>query len=473
MKRLSSLLLGTALLAAVALVPSPTVRADAKAQARHLEDAFADVAEQAFPSVVVIRTRRPAPPRGQAGGLPQEFFNLPFQVPRQFEPFHQRRQGPPPMVEGRGSGVIVDAEGHILTNHHVVADNEELLVTLRDGRELPGTLVGTDPKTDLAVVKVEADAPLPFLEFADSDQVRVGQWAIAIGAPFNFDYTMTVGIVSQKGRAVGLNTYENYIQTDASINPGNSGGPLLDLNGKVIGINDFIVSNNGLAPGNVGLGFAIPANMARDVMAQLIAHGEVVRPWIGISMQPLTPELRRQFKAEQGVLVGEVFTDDPADRAGIQPGDVVVRLDGEPVAEPKDVQFGILRHQPGETIRLTILRDGEEREFKVVAGKQQADELAGVPARPDGQPEGRLEDFGLALREEHGRVVVAEVMPDSPAQHAGMKPGNVIYAVNRQDVTSVADARQALAANDRQLLLHVSDGRFKRFLVLERPKPRR
>jgi len=464
--------LAVALLAAAILVPSPTVRADAKAQARHLEDAFAEVADKAFPAVVVIRTRRPAAGRGQAG-LPEELFNLPFQLPRQFEPFRQRRQAPPPMVEGRGSGVIVDAEGHILTNHHVVADNEELLVVLRDGRELAGKLVGTDPKTDLAVVKVEAEGPLPFLEFADSDRVRVGQWAIAIGAPFNFDYTMTVGIVSQKGRAVGLNTYENYIQTDASINPGNSGGPLLDLEGKVIGINDFIVSNNGFAPGNVGLGFAIPANMARDVMAQLIAHGEVVRPWIGISMQPLTPDLRRQFKAEQGVLVGEVFTDDPADRAGIQPGDVVVRLDGEPVAEPKDVQFGILRHRPGETIRLTILRDGQEREVEVVAGKQQADELAGVPARPDGEPEGRLEDFGLALREERGRVLVADVAADSPAQRAGMKPGDVIYAVNRQDVASVSDARKAASGSDRQLLLHVSDGRFKRFVVLERPKPKR
>jgi serine protease Do len=456
------------LLSALLCLALAEVHADGKEQARHLEEAFSNVADSAFPAVVVIHTRRTMP-RGVAAP-DHPFFH--FQLPPQFERFRQRRNSPPPVVEGRGSGFIVDEAGHILTNHHVIDGNDEVVVVLKDGREFVGKIVGSDPKTDLAVIKIEAGEKLPVLAFADSDAVRVGQWAIAIGAPFNFDYTMTVGIVSQKGRAVGINAYENYIQTDASINPGNSGGPLLDLDGKVIGINDFIVSGNNPTPGNVGLGFAIPANMAREVMAQLIQHGEVVRPWIGIAMQPLTAELKRQFKAESGVVVGEVFADNPADRAGIQPGDVIVRLDGNPVSEPKDVQFGILRHRPGDTLKLVILRDGNEREVDIVADRQRADEVSGVNTKPDGEPEGRMEDFGLTLGKEGNHLAIKEILPNSPAHRSGLKPGDIIYAVNRENVSSIQQARAAAAADANRLLLYVSDGQAKRFVVLEREKRR-
>jgi len=441
------------------------------ADAGRLQDAFCQVAEQSFPSVVVIRVRQPAPNRlSQRDDLIPEDFPFFFQFPPGFDRFRrQPRADQMPQAEGRGSGFVVREDGHILTNCHVVGDQSEVTVVLRDGRELAGKVVGRDPKTDLAVVKVEAGDKLPALSFADSDAVRVGQWAIAIGAPFNFDYTMTVGIVSQKGRSVGMNAYENYLQTDASINPGNSGGPLLDLTGKVIGINNFIITANSMTPGNIGLGFAIPSNLAASVLDQLISRGEVVRPWLGIAMQALTPEMKEQFKAERGVVVGEVFTGDPADRAGIHPGDVILKLDGQPINDPKDLQFGLLKHQPGATVKLTILRDGKEQDVEVVAGRQRDDQVAGDnsdASRPG--KSARIEDFGLSLRETQGKLVIAAVFPGSPAALAGLQPGHEVYAINHREVTTLAEAQKLIRPRMKRLLLFINDGRFKRFVLLAR-----
>jgi serine protease Do len=247
--------------------------------------------------------------------------------------------------------------------------DEEITVKLYDGREFKAEVVGTDQKTDLALLKVNSGTKLPVLEFADSDKVKVGHWSIAIGAPYSFDYSMTVGIVSQKGRSVGINAYKNYIQTDAAINMGNSGGPLLNLDGDVIGVNDFIVTGNGYSQGNIGLGFAIPSNMAKDVMEHLMKGGKMVRPWIGIGMEPMSPEMKKQSKCENGVMVREVHVGNPADKAGIEPGDIIISIEGQPVNQPRDVQFAVLKHNPGDKIIFTVMRDGNTKRFIAIQKK--------------------------------------------------------------------------------------------------------
>lgn len=439
-----------------------------------IEDAFARIAEETFPSVVVIHGRRHARMRLPDNTLQDSQFQLPPELERHLrDRFDMRPRRMPqdnqPFAEGRGSGFFIDKDGHILTNNHVVAGSDELLVRLQDGREFKGRLIGTDRKSDLAVVKIDSEGvEFPFIEFADSDKVRVGQWAIAIGAPFNFDYTMTVGIVSQKGRSVGLNVYENYIQTDASINPGNSGGPLLDIHGKLIGVNNFIVSGNPFSPANVGLGFAIPSNMARDVFEQLIKHGEVVRPWIGISMQPLDSKLKEQFGAERGVLVVEVFRDNPAESAGLQPGDVIVDVDGLKVDQPRDVQFAVLKRQPGDKILLNILRDGKESRMEIVAGKQKRDELGLETEALAQSGRGVIESFGFSLKETDDGLKISEVKQGGTAMRHGLQPDTSVYSINRKNVRTVKDAENAAASDENRMLVHIGDGRSKRFIVLER-----
>ena len=304
-------------------VPAP----DSKALLRALEDAFVSVADRATPSVVNVSVKLKPEAAQEEGPSPEmeerfrEFFG-----PELFERFFRRRA---PREDGRaaGSGVIVDARGYILTNNHVVENASAIEVRLSDDRKFKATLVGRDARTDLAVLKVESSDPLPVAELGDSDRLRVGQWAIAIGNPFGLDRTVTAGIISATGRThVGVATYEAFIQTDASINPGNSGGPLLNLDGRVIGINTAIVSSG------QGIGFAIPITMARDIMTQLIARGRVVRGWLGVVIQDLTPELAASFgvKEDAGVLVAEVMKDGPAAAAGLKPGDVITGFGGAP-----------------------------------------------------------------------------------------------------------------------------------------------
>lgn len=428
-------------------------------QAHELQNAFNGVAEKAFPAVVVITTKKAE----TTVYSPWEFF---FEFPQpQTERFWEKRKSTP-KIEGRGSGLIVHEDGYILTNYHVVANNDEIIVRLKDQEDFKAEILGTDKKTDLAVLKINANKKLPFLKFADSDKVRIGDWAIAVGAPFDFDYSMTVGIVSQKGRSVGLNVYENYIQTDASINPGNSGGPLLNLEGDVIGINDFIVTANTFTPGNIGLGFAIPSNMAKDVMEQLIHKGKVVRPWIGISMQALSSELKEQFNADSGVLVREVFSGDPADKGGIEPGDIIIEIDGQKVNTPGDVQFAVLKHKPEDKVQITALRNGKKKKLEIVAVQQKTDEMAGFsPSETTGD---NISEYGLSLSEENGEIIVSSVAPNSMAEHAGLRRGMKIYAINRVKVKSLADVEQALRKKKDSLLLYISDGRTKRFVILEK-----
>jgi len=336
---------------------APAPAPDSKALLRALEDAFVSVADRATPSVVNVSVKLKPEAAQEEGPSPEmeerfrEFFG-----PELFERFFRRRA---PREDGRaaGSGVIVDARGYILTNNHVVENASAIEVRLSDDRKFKATLVGRDARTDLAVLKVESSDPLPVAELGDSDRLRVGQWAIAIGNPFGLDRTVTAGIISATGRThVGVATYEAFIQTDASINPGNSGGPLLNLDGRVIGINTAIVSSG------QGIGFAIPITMARDIMTQLIARGRVVRGWLGVVIQDLTPELAASFgvKEDAGVLVAEVMKDGPAAAAGLKPGDVITGFGGSPIKDVTDLQKRVAAVEPGRPARPEAARAQRE-----------------------------------------------------------------------------------------------------------------
>jgi len=431
--------------------------------AMQFQDALVKVAEKAFPSVVVIKIKsRVANNSGDPLIFEDIFGNYYYS--------QRRRQQPDTVQTGQGSGFIVREDGHILTANHVVAGGAEIVATLHDGREFPARVVGRDKLSDLALIKIDVPEKLPVLKFANSDKVKVGHIAIAVGTPFTLDYTMTLGIVSQKGRSAGINMYENYIQTDAVINPGNSGGPLLDIKGDVIGINDFILAGgSGITPVNSGLGFAIPGNMASDIVDQLIRNKEVIRPWLGVSMQTLTQQMKEQLKVKSGVLVREVFSGHPAAEAGIEPGDIIVQIGNVNVNAPQEVQMAVLKYRPGDKIPVSLFREGKKMELKLTAGNQKAymdgEENKVGSARSSG---GIFADFGIKLGEKKGNVYIAEVKPNSPAELGNLVKGMRIYGVNRYKINSISDAEKAASINSDSLLLYVEDDHSRYFIVLSR-----
>jgi serine protease Do len=451
------LLIPGMLLAALSFLPMPAAaqsgptakRPDSKAMLHALENAFASVADRVTPSVVNVSVKAKKVPVAESTPPPEgeqrfrEFFGPEF-----YDRFFKRRA---PRDDGRsaGSGVIVDARGYILTNAHVVESAGEIEVRLSDDRKFTAMLVGRDPKTDLAVVKIDPGATgLPVAQLGDSDKLRIGQWAIAIGNPFGLDRTVTVGIVSATGRTrVGVATYEAFIQTDASINPGNSGGPLLNLDGRIIGINTAIVS------AGQGIGFAIPINMAREVMTQLIAKGRVVRGWLGIAIQDLTDDLAAGFGAPSrgGVLVSDVLKDGPAEAAGMKPGDIIVELSGTPIKEVVELQRRVAAIPPGRAAALTVLRDRKPTKLTVMIGEQPGDETV-VAAGPKGAALGvtvaplteeAAETYGLRGR---AGVLVTDVAAGSAAEAAGIKEGDLVLEVNRRRVGTVEEFNTATGA---------------------------
>ncbi|MCS6286762.1 MAG: Do family serine endopeptidase [Nitrospira sp.] len=354
----------------------------------------------------------------------------------------------PPSASGSGSGLIVDNDGHIVTNNHVVGDALEVEVRLFDKTKLIAQVVGKDPDTDLALLKVTADRPLPYARFGDSGAVRVGQWVLAVGNPFGLDRTVTLGVVSGIGREnVNLSRYENFIQTDASINPGNSGGPLFNLRGEVIGINTAIINFA------QGIGFAIPSNMTKQVIQQLIERGKVVRGWLGVGIQPLTPELAKKFGVSEGegVLVNEVFEKDPAAEAGIKPGDIILTIDGSVVDSPNKLSRLIGALPPGAAPKIEVVRDFTRQVLTVPLSERR--DTAVTASLPQSRTEVKLgldlQDLsaGLAekfkLRETRG-VLITKVDPGSLAHAEGLREGDLIKEVNRTDVSTVGEFTAAI-----------------------------
>ena len=366
-----------------------------------------------------------------------------------------------------GSGVIVDAKkGYIITNNHVIAKADEITVTLRDGRSLKAKLIGTDPDTDVAIIQVPAEN-LTALPMSNSEKLRVGDFAIAIGNPFGLGQTVTSGIVSALGRSgLGIEGYENFIQTDASINPGNSGGALVNLKGELIGINTAILSKSG---GNIGIGFAIPINMAHDIMQQLIKHGEVRRGRLGAQAQNLTPELAKAFglKDHRGAVITQVVPDSPADTSGLRPGDIVTHINDRQVKDADTLRntIGLLR--VGQTVTLKILREGRAKSLNIEIREVAAKSLGGEKLR------GHLTGATLADIEEDSRlfgrvkgVLVAEVERGSPAWRAGIRTNDVITSVNRKEIQSVKEMQQVMSKST-SLLLNIRRGNGALFLYLQ------
>jgi serine protease Do/serine protease DegQ len=384
----------------------------------------------------------------------QRFFDIP-QQPRQRE------------TQNLGSGVIVDAKkGYILTNNHVIQKADVITVTLRDGRKLEARLVGTDPDTDVAVLQIPAE-DLTALPLADSDALRVGDFVVAIGNPFGLGQTVTSGIVSALGRSgLGIEGYEDFIQTDASINPGNSGGALVNLRGELIGINTAIFSRSG---GNIGIGFAIPINMAHDIMQQLVKHGEVQRGRLGAQAQDLTPDLARAFNLSQqhrGAVVVKVIPGSPADKAGLRVGDVVINVNQRQVRTAGDLHnyIGLLR--VGTHVRLTVMRKGQQHmiDARIAKSAPQKKSTAALHDRLKGAVIGSLDEGHPAYGQIEG-VIVLKVERGSPAAHAGLRPGDIITAINKKTVHDLDEAF-ALASQRKSIQLNIQRGRSSLFIVL-------
>jgi serine protease Do/serine protease DegQ len=381
----------------------------------------------------------------------RRFFNIPDEQAR---PRQQRRQG------SAGSGVIVDRdEGTIITNYHVIKGADEIEVSLIDGRTFEARLVGADPEVDIAVLEISADN-LTDLPLADSDTLRVGDFVVAIGNPFGLGQTITTGVVSALGRTgLGIEGFENFIQTDASINPGNSGGALVNLNGELVGINTAIIAPGG---GNVGIGFAIPVNMMRNVANQILDDGEVTRGQIGIAIQDITPELQQAFNlanGQQGVLVTDVLEDSPAQAAGLQAGDVIVSVDGKPTPNSGQLRHRIAFAGVGKEIELALVRNGEARNLKVRVERSTTQDSNLHLHR-------LLDGVGLANSPDGRGVVITELDPQSRPAAAGLRSGDVILSVNRQRVDTLEALNQVLARVDDKLLLQIRRGRGVFYLVL-------
>ncbi len=464
----------TVLLALTFFFPNPAAKGDNGLDLlRQSSKAFTEVAEKAVPAVVSVQVETVieigsdyGSPFGYHSPFDNEFFERFFG--RKFP--QERKQ------VGQGSGFIISADGYILTNNHVVENADKIKVILNDGREFNNAkVIGTDPESDVAVIKIDSE-DLPTIELGDSDDLRIGEWVIAVGNPFGLSETVTVGIVSAKGRYVGITKggYEDFIQTDAAINPGNSGGPLLNLDGKVIGINSAIFSRSGRY---MGIGFAIPINMARQVKDQLVDTGKVTRGYIGIGMNPkgITPELAKSFGLEKntGVLIAEVLEDTPAEKAGLKSGDIILEMNGKDVKDNISFRNSVSLVKPGTKIKLTILRGDKEKEITVKIGSK-ADSVLAKGSSEIGQKLGlQVQNLTGELARKFGYkpgtgVVVTEVVRSSSADRAGIEPGMSILSVNRQEVSSVKEFNDALkeSANTKEAVLLVKYDRFAWYVVL-------
>jgi serine protease Do len=453
---------------------------------RQMGKAFTQIAEKASPAVVGIKASQTITQQ-----LPNWPFGDPFSDDDLFEYFFGRptprpRHPQAPQTRkfqqlAQGTGFIVSPDGYILTANHLVGEAEKVMVKQGDTQEVEAKVIGTDPASDVAVIKIKGN-DLPFLELADSDKLEVGEWVLAIGNPFGLTHTVTAGIVSAKGRSgLQLAEYEDYIQTDAAINPGNSGGPLLNLDGKVVGINTAIVTGRLAFPGNVGIGFAIPINIAKSVYKQLVETGKVVRGFLGVGIQDLTADNAPFFdlkKDTKGVLIPEVTKGSAAEKAGLKHGDVIIEFNGKPVESAKELQSRVSALKPDTEVELVVLRDGERQTLTAKLSERPAKEQVAKGG------EETLEKLGLSvqnltddLAEQYGYeglsgVIVTQVESGSIAELAGITPGALIMEVNRKPVKNTKSIKQAIedAAKEDAVLLRVKQGEATVFIVLKLPK---
>ena len=442
---------------------------------------FADIAEKLGPTVVNIYTTQVQkarkvgePPPLHNNDIPEffrRFFDVPREMPREFDELQPKDE----QKTSLGSGVIHTADGYIITNYHVVENADTINVRLTNQEEFEAKVIGRDPKTDIALIKIESKSPLPFVVFGDSDALRIGDWVIAIGNPFGFEHTVTAGIVSAKGRAIGAGPYENFIQTDASINLGNSGGPLFNLEGKMVGLNTAIFSQNG---GNIGLGFSIPINMAKNIIKQLKEHGSVTRGWLGVMIQNVDSDLAKKFSLERpiGALVGEVVPDSPAAKAGIKTGDIIINYQGQEITQMNALPAMVAQTAIGAKEELVLIRDGKKITVSIVIGKLEEEKVGN-----EREQEEAAQKLGLTLQEltpelagplgldESKGLIVVNVLPNTPAALAGLQRGDLIMEVNKTPVVNLPTYNKILNGikKNEKLLLLINRNKHTRYVVVK------
>ena len=432
---------------------------------------FSDLAERIRPGVVNIQVVKKV--KNIGFGF-RNFPGNPFGDQNPFGDFFGPfSEGNPPRgfeQRGVGSGFVMSREGYILTNNHVVEDADQIKVKLANGKEYDAIVIGRDPKTDLALIKIKTSPDLQPLSLGNSDELKVGSWVVAVGSPFGLEQTVTAGIVSAKGRVIGSGPYDNFIQTDASINPGNSGGPLINMKGEVVGINTAIIASG------QGIGFAIPINMAKEIVPQLEEKGHVTRGWLGVSIQEVTPELAKSLglKEKKGALVAQVVSGSPAEKAGIEQGDVIVEFDGKEVTDSRDLSRIAASTAVGKAVTVKVSRDGKvmDRQVKLGEMEEKGVEVSKAPSTHKSlgitvqnlTPEIAK---GLGLKKETG-VVVTRVEPESAAADAGIQTGDVIQEVNRKPVKNVEDFVQKVekAKGQENVLLLIQRGQNNLFAAV-------
>jgi serine protease Do len=438
-----------------------------------ISNAFADVAEKVNPSVVTISTKTVV--KNRQGSPFSEFFGDDF-----FKRFFNSPGGPQGefVQQGLGSGVIVKENGVILTNNHVVDNADDIFVSFLDDQELEATVIGTDSNTDLAVIKIEAK-DLPAIKLGDSDALRVGQWVLAIGSPLQSElaHTVTAGIVSAKGRSgVGVSRFQDYIQTDAAINPGNSGGPLVNLKGELVGINTAIATRTG---GNMGIGFAIPSKLAEKVTTDILEKGRVIRGWLGVGIQNISPELAENFDIDktEGVIVTEIMKDSPAEKAGIKVEDVILAINSEKIKNVTQLSTKVGSTDPGTKMDLKILRDGDEKTISVTIGEFPADQKQAIAQKKNMQNLGfSVSDLTPQLQRQYDidddeGIVITNIERNSDSYRAGLREGDVILKLDRKTVESVDDFYNKLekVEPDQPIALYIKRGDKKLFVAFTVP----
>jgi serine protease Do len=421
-------------------------------------ESFSSLAKTVSPGVVHVQVEK------TVQGSPQMFHGFggqPFgeQSPWGSGPHSNGENGSEYRQPGLGSGFIIDKDGTIVTNNHVVENADKISVTLQDGREFDADIVGLDPYTDLALIKVNAGEDLPTVKLGSSDDVNVGEWVVAIGNPFGLDHTVTAGIVSAKGRVIGSGPYDDFIQTDTSINPGNSGGPLINMRGEVIGINTMIIA------GGQGIGFAIPIDLAKGIIAQLQKDGEVTRGWLGVTVQNVSGDVAAYYgiKDGSGLLVADTVPGDPADRAGIKPKDIILNVNGKPISKSRDLTMLVAGLGVGQTAKVTVLRDGKQKTLDVQIAKRPVTLAEAAAPRKSKEAEFgfQVADITPEMAQRYnlsaeGAVMVVGVQSGSKADKAGIQKGDVVIEVNRKPVESVSSLKKLIAQykdSDRLALL--------------------